>query len=102
MEAEFRCRHPTADLIVWRVNRSSVRQDPSPDITPGTLRDDDGTLVNTLSIIARPEYNGTEVECVAVFLDGSQTEATPSVTLTIIDGRLSMIVTNVQMDHSDC
>ena len=102
MEAVFRCHHLIADTIVWRVNGTSVKQNPSPDITPGTTRDDDGTLVDTLTIIARPEYNGTEVQCVAVFLGGSQTEATPSVILTIIDGRLSKIATNVQMDHSDC
>ena len=90
IQAVFRCRHSTADTIGWIVNGSSVGQNPSPDIIPSTITDDDGTLVHTLTIIARPEYNGTEVECVAVFFDGSPKEDTPSVTLTIIDGRLSM------------
>ena len=65
-------------------------QNPPTDITPGTIRDDNDNLVNTLTIIARPEYNGTEVECVAVFSGGSPTEVTPSVILTIIAGRLIM------------
>ena len=90
IQAVFKCRHPTANFIDWRVNGTSVGQSPPTDITPGTIRDDDGNLVNTLTIIARPEYNGTEVECVAVFSGGSPDEATPSVTLTIIDGKLSM------------
>ena len=85
------CHHPTADTIVWRVNGSSLWQNPPTDITPGTTRDDDGTLVHTLTIVGRPEYNGTEVECVAVFFDGSPNEATPSVILTIIAGRLLII-----------
>ena len=75
--AEFRCRHPTADIIAWRVNGSSVRQNSSPDITPGTSRDDDGALVCTLTIIARPEYNGTDVVCVAVFIDESVPQPSP-------------------------
>ena len=87
-EVVFRCRHPNANLIGWIVNGSSLGQNPPPDITPGTTRDDDGALVNTLTIIARPEYNETVVECQA-FFDGS-TEMTPPVTLTIINGKLSM------------
>ena len=80
-ESVFRCRHLTANLIDWRVNGSLVGQNPPPDITPGTVRDDDDSLVNTLTIIAHPEYNGTEVVCVAVFYDGSQPELSPAVVL---------------------
>ena len=82
-ETVFRCRHPTADVIVWRVNGSSVGQNPSPDISPGTIGDYDGSLVNTLTIVARPEYNGTEVVCVALFIDGSPFETSP---LSVLQG----------------
>ena len=75
-EAEFRCRHPTASFIDWRVNGSLVGQDPPREIIPGTTRDVNGNLVNTLTITARPEYNGTEVVCVAFFVDGSPDEQT--------------------------
>ena len=43
--------------------------------------DDDSMLVNILSIIARPKYNGTEVVCVAVFFDESQPEVSPTAVL---------------------
>ena len=52
-----------------------------PDITTGSVNET-GTIVNTLTIPASVEYNGTEVECVVVFLDGSPNELTPSATLT--------------------
>ena len=79
--AVFRCRHPTAVAIAWRVNGSTVGQIPPPDIIPGTARDDDSMLVNILSIIACPECNGTEVVCVAVFFDGSYPEVSPTAVL---------------------
>jgi hypothetical protein len=71
-EAVFRCQYPAASDIRWRVNGSLVGRSPPPDITPGIIRDDNGNLVDTLTIAARPEYNGTEVVCVAKFIDGTQ------------------------------
>ena len=41
----------------------------------------------TLTILALPEYNGTVVECVAFFIDGSPPTFTPPVIL-IIQGRV--------------
>ena len=79
--AEFRCRHPTADAIRWRVNGSLVGRSPPPDIIPSTTHDDNGNLVDTLTITARREYNGTEVVCVARFDDGSLDEQTEPATL---------------------
>ena len=70
----FRCDHTTADFIDWIVNGSIVRSDPPPDITPGTNRDENGNLVNTLNIITRPEYDGIMVQCEALFCDGSHPE----------------------------
>ena len=56
-EAVFRCQDPTAHYIGWRVNGSTVGQNPPPNITPSTTRDENDTLVNTLTILALPEYN---------------------------------------------
>ena len=71
--AEFRCRHPTADTIRWRVNGTLVSVNrPPPDIT---LRVD-SELVYILTIIGLPEYNGTEVVGVARFDDDSPDETT--------------------------
>ena len=73
-EAVFRCRHSTADIIRWRVNGSLVGWYPPPDITPDTTRDDNGNLVDLLTITAQPQYSGTEVVCVARFDDGRPEE----------------------------
>ena len=72
-EAVFRCRHPTADIIRWKVNGTLVSErNPPPDIMESTS----SRVVDTLTITARLEYNGTEVVCVARFDDGSQEEQT--------------------------
>ena len=81
--AVFRCQHQSAQSISWRVNGSSVSG--NTDITPSTNRAQDGSLTYTLMILARPTYNGTEVECIALFLD-SQPEVSPTATLIIIEG----------------
>ena len=81
-EAVFRCQNLGAVHVFWIFNGSKVTQDPPPDITPSTTRDEDNHLVNTLTIIARLEFNGTEVECGAILQDGS-TILTPSVELLI-------------------
>ena len=77
-EAVFRCRHPTADIIKWRVNGSLVERN-STDITLATVYDSAGTanqMVYTLTIIARAEYNGSMVVCVAQFDEGASDEQT--------------------------
>ena len=83
-EAVFRCQHQSLEAnIVWSVNRSLVGL--FPDITPGFIREN-GSLVSTLTIPARSKYNGTEVMCGALFINGSLPAVTPPVTLTIIAG----------------
>ena len=84
-EAKFRCWHPTADAIGWRVNNLPSRD--FPDSTLGSINDK-GTMVNTLTIPARSEYNETEVVCLATFINGSPAEVTPSVKLIIVKGWL--------------
>ena len=74
--AVFMCRHLNASVIDWSVNGSLVQRDTPLDITPGTTRDDNRELVETLTITARPEYNETEVVCVARFDDGRPEERT--------------------------
>ena len=60
------------------MNGSSVGR--FPDIRPGFVNEN-GTIVHTLTIPAEPQYNGTVVECVAYFLDGSPTEVSPPATI---------------------
>lgn len=85
-KAVFRCRHQSAEVfIVWTLNRSQPEQ--FSDITIGSLHENSSTVF-TLTIPARSEYNGTVVVCRAFLKDGSSTEATPPVMLTIIAGVL--------------
>ena len=48
------------------------------------IQDSNGTRIETLTIPAIPEYNGTEVVCVATFVDRSPDEVTPPANLIII------------------
>ena len=96
LDVEFKCQHPSAFTITWRINGSSVGANPPPDITIGNIRDEDHNLVYTLTVIALFQYNNTVVECVAVFFnDTTQTythETTPPVTLTIKGKNLVIVV----------
>ena len=81
-QAVFRCHHSTARFIDWNINGSLLPFPvPPPGIFPSTTRDGDGTLVDILTILARSEYNGTRVQCVAVFRDGSPNQFSPAVML---------------------
>ena len=51
-----------------------------PDIRSGSVIENDN-IVYTLTIPAELQYNGTEVECVAFFINGSPTEESPPATL---------------------
>ena len=70
--AEFRCRHTTADVLVWRVDGSLISlANPPPDITAEFISGG-----SKLTIVGRPEYDGTEVVCVAKFFSSSPGEST--------------------------
>ena len=77
-ESHFRCRHPNADVIVWRINGTSL------SILPDSLHNllylrDSG---QTLAVFADPQLNMSSIQCVAVFIDGADIPASP-VTLEI-------------------
>ena len=82
MDAVFRCRHERLYAqIGWLINGSiSII---NSDVVDGFIRYSIGTRVDTLIIPAIPEYNGTEIVCVATFFDGSPREVTPPANLTI-------------------
>ena len=80
-QAVFYCQHLTADYVVWEVNDSLLVRNPPPGITPDTTRDNNGSLVDTLTITARPEFNGMKVVCVAGFDGGRPEERTQPVFL---------------------
>ena len=87
-EAVFRCRHLNTIFIYWRINESItvVEGNPGPSgITAGRSLGPSGTVIDfTLTIIAQPIYNETEIVCIATFPVGSvPDEETVSVNLTI-------------------
>ena len=52
--AEFRCRHATADVVLWRVNGSLISQaNPPPGITTEFI-----SGCSKLSIVGQSEYSG--------------------------------------------
>ena len=86
-DVTFRCRHPRAEIIRWRVNGELISlSNPPSNITPSTTRDDNNNVVFTLTIVTRLEYNQTMVVCVARFDDGSPDVTTEAALLTVIDG----------------
>ena len=86
-DVTFKCRHPRADTIRWRVNDELISSsNPPPNVTPSTTRDDNNNLVSTLTIAARLEYNQTMVVCVARFDDHSPEQTTEAALLTVVDG----------------
>ena len=66
------------------MNGSLVGRNTPQDITPGTTAHDSSSdnNVDTLTVFARPDYNGTEVICVARFDDGRPDEQTDPAMLT--------------------
>ena len=88
MDALFRCRHQCIEAVIsWLINGSSSRL--NHDVVDGFILDSNDTRIDTLTIPAIPEYNGTEVVCVATFFDGSPREVTPPANLIIIIGMLA-------------
>ena len=82
-EAVFRCRHQSVNAFInWRVNGSPAGN--FFDITVGSMRENGTVIVNTLSIPVRSEYNGTEVVCLANFLNGSLDMSSAVVLMIII------------------
>ena len=76
--ATFQCRHPLAVSIGWRVNATLQNVANLPNISTATPND-----VTILSIATLLAYNGTTVECIATFIDGSSPQFTPPVLLFI-------------------
>lgn len=65
-QAIFRCRHTSVDHdILWRVDGTVVNQQAPPELDPGFTRDEDGAIIDTLTITATRDYNNSEVVCVA-------------------------------------
>ena len=90
--ATFNCYHPTADIISWRVNGTGLGSFHPENVTVmGYVSD--GIYRLKLIIDALPVYNGTTVQCLAIFFDDLVPEMSPELTLTI-QGIVSLISLN--------
>ena len=76
--ATFQCQHPQAVAIGWRVNGTSLNMANLQNISTATTNDVTILTISTLLV-----YNGTTVECVATFIDGSSPQFTPPVAFFI-------------------
>ena len=77
-ESHFRCRHSNADVIVWRINGTSLNMLPDSLHNLLYLRDSG----QTLTVFADPQLNMSSIQCVAAFLGGPVISTSP-VTLEI-------------------
>ena len=65
-EAVFHCQHRCSDDIAWAVNGTTRHSLP---FTKTPLSS--GGLNSTLSIETRLDFNGTTIQCVVIFFQGS-------------------------------
>ena len=73
--AEFKCQHPRAMFIRWKINEELLREPYPPGITTPNF--------GILHILGHPVYNGTLIACIA-FTPFSV--VSPNVTLTVYEG----------------
>ena len=73
--ATFYCQHLSSVGIYWLVNGTSVNSQNINTSSSGAM--------HTLSIGTLVEYNGTTVQCLALFFDGTPPLSTLPVTLLI-------------------
>ena len=76
--AVFQCQHSTADVIVWNINGSYLR-----DIPDAVFQTIGHGSTYYLTVVGCPEYNQTVVECVAVFIGNILRQVTSSAIMMI-------------------
>ena len=99
-KAVFRCQYPTA-TIVWRWNGTLVNENSPlhpPGVTPNRTVDRSRNVVDfTLTIAAQPDYNETDIVCIAGFTGTMMPdEETTPVNITIQGRAKSSVYCDVQ------
>ena len=90
--ATFYCQHLSCDYVVWRVNGVADNNIHSPNISTDKMQGNGGNIYYLSIIIGTLlEFNQAKVECVATFLNGTQPQFTPAVTL-LIQGLMNLLV----------
>ena len=80
--ATFQCQHPLAIAIGWRVNGISLNVATLQNISDASVGTPNG-VARILSIGTLLVYNGTTIECIVTFIDGSLPQFTTPVPLVI-------------------
>ena len=80
-QAVFRCQHLVLPRIDWWFNGSLIDHS-NTDINPNTTRGSGGTVVSTLTITARLEYDGFRIQCEAFSSSSATHLKSPEVFLT--------------------
>ena len=79
--AVFLCQHSSADAVGFRLNDERITN--LTNIGINSMQLDDGGVLHVLSIVANPKYNLSDINCVALFFDGSPVQSTSAAQLTI-------------------
>ena len=84
----YKCSHPAADRISWRVNDKVLGADifNIPGIEYTDTVSNPGDTIYTLRIQGLPRNNETTIQCTAVFAD--QSPLTSPIVIFLIQGRL--------------
>ena len=77
--AVFCCQHSSADAIGWGISLLDLSLEGVSAHSTSVA----GGILNTLTIVAHPQYNLTQVKCVAVQFDGSPILDTEDVIMSI-------------------
>lgn len=81
----FKCQHPMANFIGWRINGTSLSSYSTTDVSSHI----DGPM-HTLSIIARSVYNESTVECIAL-LPGGQPPQISAAAQLVVQGLFNFV-----------
>ena len=76
-QATFRCQHIVADIVYWRFDGNTVGSNPPSGVSRSTSEEGDSTVL-VLIVYGFHEYNGSVVECVAAFFNGSSEVSDPA------------------------
>ena len=81
--ASFQCQHSLADVIGWRVNGKPLNVVNLGNISSSTVTVYTVDGATMLSIGTHLEYNGTIIDCVAIFFNGSPPQFSVPVALLV-------------------
>ena len=82
IDAIFQCQYVEADAVGWIINGTSVHTYNPPNVTINILDES----IHELTILALPNYNGTELWCVATIIQNEVRVETSSRGKLIVQG----------------